>query len=139
MQQILVGVDGSRESRAALKTALELAAARKSLVRVVCVVPPFEVFAADFVTIPQQRDAWAKGAKALVDGFAAEASGAGVPVETEVAHGLIAETLARLAEAPEVEMIVVGHRGRGAIARLMVGSVADRLVQIAPKPVLVVR
>ena len=34
---------------------------------------------------------------------------------------------------------VVGHRGRNAVARALLGSVADRLVQICPKPVLVVR
>ena len=139
MQQILVGVDGSKESRAALKTAIELAAARKSLVRMVCVIPPFEAFAADFVTIPEQREAAAKAAKELVSGLAAEVRDSGAPVETEVAHGLPAETLAKIATAPEVDMVVVGHRGRGAIARLMVGSVADRLVQIATKPVMIVR
>jgi nucleotide-binding universal stress UspA family protein len=36
-------------------------------------------------------------------------------------------------------MVVVGHRGRNAVARALLGSVADRLVQISPKPVLVVR
>ena len=138
MQQILVGVDGSRESRAALQTALDLAAARQSMVRMVCVIPPFEAFATDFVTIPAQRDAANAAAKALVTELAAEVRGK-TPVETEVANGPPAETLAKLATAPEVDMIVVGHRGRGAIARLMVGSVADRLVQIAPKPVLIVR
>jgi nucleotide-binding universal stress UspA family protein len=139
MQQILVGVDGSRESRAALRTALDLARARKSLVRMVCVVPPFEAFAVDFITIPQQRDAAQKAARGLVDALAAEVNGFGVPVETQVAHGIPAETLADLAQEPEVEMVVVGHRGRGAMARLMIGSVADRLVQIATKPVLIVR
>jgi nucleotide-binding universal stress UspA family protein len=36
-------------------------------------------------------------------------------------------------------MIVIGHRGIGAARRLLLGSVADGLLQAAPKPVLIVR
>lgn len=50
-----------------------------------------------------------------------------------------AEALAELAREPDVDLVVVGHRGRSAMARALLGSVADRLVQISPKPVLVVR
>ena len=45
----------------------------------------------------------------------------------------------RYAQSGDVEMVVVGHRGRGAIKRMLLGSVADRLVQICPKPGLIVR
>jgi nucleotide-binding universal stress UspA family protein len=38
-----------------------------------------------------------------------------------------------------VQLVAVGHRGRGAIRRALLGSVADALVQICPKPVLVAR
>jgi len=62
-----------------------------------------------------------------------------ITVDTVIPSGPPAETLARMASAPDVELVVVGHRGRGAIARVLLGSVADRLVQISPKPVLVSR
>jgi nucleotide-binding universal stress UspA family protein len=55
------------------------------------------------------------------------------------AVGPAAEALAELAQAPDIQMVVVGHHGRGAVKRLLLGSVAQRLVQISPKPVLVVR
>jgi nucleotide-binding universal stress UspA family protein len=60
-------------------------------------------------------------------------------VETIVEPGAPAETLAELAKAGEVDLVVVGHRGRNALSRALMGSVADRLVQICSKPVLVVR
>ncbi len=57
----------------------------------------------------------------------------------EIGDGSPAEVLAALSAQPEVDMVVIGHRGRGMLSRLLIGSVADRLVQISPKPVLVVR
>jgi nucleotide-binding universal stress UspA family protein len=55
-----------------------------------------------------------------------------------VAGGPAAATLAWVAKGRDVDLVVVGHRGRGVLARLLMGSVADRLVQICSKPVLVV-
>jgi nucleotide-binding universal stress UspA family protein len=62
----------------------------------------------------------------------------GVRIETMTATGAISETLAQTAGA-WADLVVVGHRGRGAVKRMLLGSVADQLVQISPKPVLVVR
>jgi|1185.fasta_scaffold112984_1 nucleotide-binding universal stress UspA family protein len=139
MKQILVGVDGSKESRAALATAVDLAAARKSLVRLACVVAPFDAFSPDAIAFPEQLEAHREAARAIVDELAQQFGKQGVPIETQVIDGLAAEKLATLAQQPEVELVVVGHRGRSAVSRILIGSVADRLVQICPKPVLVVR
>jgi nucleotide-binding universal stress UspA family protein len=62
-----------------------------------------------------------------------------LPVDIVVEPGAPAATLAELAARLAVDLVVVGHRGRGTLKRLLVGSVADRLVQISPKPVTVVR
>ncbi len=51
----------------------------------------------------------------------------------------IARTLADMADSGGFDVVVVGHRGRGAVRRALLGSVADRLVQISNRPVLVVR
>jgi nucleotide-binding universal stress UspA family protein len=37
------------------------------------------------------------------------------------------------------DLIVVGSRGRGAVKRLLLGSVSDRIAHLAPVPVLIVR
>jgi nucleotide-binding universal stress UspA family protein len=66
-------------------------------------------------------------------------AGAGASVETRLEWGPPAETLANLAEQEGFDVVAVGHRGRGAVQRLLVGSVADRLAQISRKPVLVCR
>ncbi|MFL5419781.1 MAG: universal stress protein, partial [Myxococcales bacterium] len=46
---------------------------------------------------------------------------------------------ADLAASDNFDLIVVGHRGRGGVTRVLLGSVADRLLQISPRPVLVAR
>ena len=54
-------------------------------------------------------------------------------------QGSPAETISALAEEEGFDLVVVGSRGRNAVARLFLGSVADRLVHICKKPVLIVR
>ncbi len=61
----------------------------------------------------------------------------GVDVDTQVLTGGPAEALSDAAHAPDVGMVVVGSRGRGAVARVLLGSVTSRLVHISTKPVLV--
>jgi universal stress protein A len=50
-----------------------------------------------------------------------------------------ADAIADYAWQAKVELIVIGTHGRGAIAHLFMGSVAERVVRIAPCPVLTVR
>ena len=54
-------------------------------------------------------------------------------------EGPAAERIAEVAERDNYDLVVVGSRGRNAVARLFLGSVADRLVHICKKPVLVAR
>src|SRR5262249_45829692 len=63
----------------------------------------------------------------------------GVPVDSATLTGPIAPSLADLAGSGGFDLVVVGHRGRGGVRRALLGSVANRLVQISPRPVLVVR
>jgi len=53
--------------------------------------------------------------------------------------GTPAESLAELADTGGYDLIVVGSKGRGAVARMLIGSTTDRLVHISRKPILVVR
>ena len=136
MKQILVGVDGSKESRAAAKKAAEIAINSKEMLRLVCVVPPIQVFT-NVISSPHDVERQRAAATEIVAEVAKEITG--VQVETEIGEGIPTEVLATLAAKPDVDMVVVGHRGRSNLSRLLIGSVADRLVQISPKPVLVVR
>jgi nucleotide-binding universal stress UspA family protein len=138
MRKILAGVDGSPESRAAAHKAAELARALGAQLLIAYAVAPFPPHSPlNYV------EGWDLAERKYATELLRELEGtcrreAGT-VETTTVAGTAAEALAELARAPDIDLVVVGHRGRGAVERLLLGSVADRLVQISPKPVLVVR
>jgi nucleotide-binding universal stress UspA family protein len=82
-----------------------------------------------------QRE-WAQRA---VDERVGAARAAGVAARGVVHVGAPAEAIVRTAEAEKAVMIVMGTHGRGGFQRLMLGSVADRVLRTATCPVLVVR
>ncbi len=135
MKQILVGVDGSPESRAAVDYASKLARETgRGLVLAYVAEPPLPM---DLV--PMQSDEELRlWAQKVLDGFASRAARTGLSVTTAVLSGPVAETLAEAALEASIDFVVVGHRDRSAVTRALLGSVADRLAQISPKPLLLV-
>jgi nucleotide-binding universal stress UspA family protein len=141
MNRILVGVDGSNESRAAASFAANLATATGAQLILAGIA-----FASDPLADPEwkvrlrgfEEEDTARTLK-MVKGMAAEVARPEQAVETIVETGSPAAALAELAARMNVDLVVVGHRGRGSIKRMLMGSVADRLVQICSKPVTVVR
>lgn len=141
MKRILVGVDGSKESREAAKFAADIARTTQAQLVIASAVPGVASTESspELVALAEERaQREREQANAMVKEIAASL-GKGLAIETQVITGAPAITLADQARAGDVEMVVVGHRGRNAVARALLGSVADRLVQISSKPVLVVR
>lgn len=60
-------------------------------------------------------------------------------LRTEVAFGDPAREIVRFADEQDVDHVVVGNHGRDGVARVLLGSVAERVVRRAPMPVTVVR
>ena len=141
MKRILVGVDGSPEAAAAVDKASEIARAIKADVLLAYVVPHHpppgpETYAPELVRDDKLEHGYAA---AVLRDCETRCTTAGVAVDSMTRTGPVAETLADLAESRGVDLVVVGHRGRGGVRRALLGSVADRLVQISSRPVLVVR
>jgi nucleotide-binding universal stress UspA family protein len=136
--RVVVGVDGSPESCAALTFAVTEARLRDLPLRVVCAWAPSpstyvgEAFTATpdaFVGAEQHADDVVREALArvphddvAVEAFAVEGDAAGVLVE----------------QASDAELLVVGSRGLGAAKRLVLGSVSTEVAQRAPCPVTIV-
>jgi nucleotide-binding universal stress UspA family protein len=59
-------------------------------------------------------------------------------IELRTGSGDVAQSLIDIAAGNSVEMIVLGRRGRGQLAGLLLGSVSQKLVSLAPRAVVVV-
>ena len=136
MKRILVAVDGSEPSLKAVRMAAEAAVRFGAKLTLVHVVPrlllPPDVYGLTIAAVEKEHRAYAEQ---LLDQALAEAQLAGVEASTTVLFGAPAESIAEEAAAAGVGMVVVGSRGHGAVARVFLGSVSDRLVHISPKPV----
>ena len=135
MKRILVAVDGSAPAQRAARTAAELASATGARLTLACVLEPI------FLTMdaPEGLSAsWVEAERSRADQLlAAAAKDIGGAPQVLVLSGAAAEALAE--EAQGYDLVVVGSRGRNAAARVLLGSVSDRLLHLSPKPVLVVR
>jgi nucleotide-binding universal stress UspA family protein len=84
------------------------------------------------------EQAWRDGALTQLAALAAQRALAPDAVVTAVATGSPADEIARYASAHAADAIVLGSHGHGLVRRFLLGSVADRLVRLAPCPVLIV-
>ncbi len=141
---VVVGVDGSAESKAAVAYALRNAAARGESVRAVTAVPEPEMWATGYgvVMLPPVSELLPeaqKTAQEVVDAVVSELgeTASGVSVTVEAVAGPPAQVL--LDAAADATELVVGHRGRGGIRSALLGSVGLSCVLHAPGPVTVVR
>ncbi len=142
MRRIVVGVDGSQDSAAALHFALEEAALRGATVRVVRAFDPPESLAIwQGLVEPPSLEAVAARLEDLtretVDAVTGKPeTAADVPVEVRAIRGEPGKVL--VDQARDADMLVLGHRGHGAFAGITLGSVGLRCVLHAPCPVTIV-
>lgn len=144
---IVVGVDGSAASRAALRWAAEEARLRGAALVALhawAYVPPPPIGEPGMIPIPAgdlagQLEAERMAAQAELEAALADAFPEGVPdlVEPRLVEGDAAEALER--EGASADLLVVGSRGRSGLASVLLGSVTRHVVDHAPCPVVVVK
>jgi nucleotide-binding universal stress UspA family protein len=141
MATVVVGVDGSDPARAALEFAAAEAALRQARLRVVCAweVPP-AVYASGYAP-GLDESAW-DDLRAGAENVARQAAEIaqklqpGIECDAHAAAGQPAELL--IDESRRADLVVVGNRGRGGFASLLLGSVSQQVVHHAACPVTVV-
>lgn len=139
MTNLVVGVDGSAGSTKAVALAVEIAAGLKCLVVLAHVLPLPAPMSPEVIIPLAWLDDLAAAGKVMLSEAAEQCAKAGVQSESRTLEGPPDQALAKLASQLGSELIAVGSRGRGPVSRLLLGSVADRLVQTAGRPVLVAR
>jgi nucleotide-binding universal stress UspA family protein len=73
----------------------------------------------------------------LVD-VKARAGGLGLSVQSRIATGIPSEEVLAVARAEDVELVVVGTRGKTGLEHILLGSTAERIIRMAPCPVVAV-
>ena len=142
--RVLIAYDGSQGATAAIALAESIAWPDDSHIRVVTVVEPI---------LMAMSGPWERGAGYTpeLDGVITESANdmmrkavdrlasSGRSVDGQVLRGRAASAIADDARAFQADLVIVGSRGHGAIASLLLGSVSSEIVDHAPCPVLVAR
>ena len=138
--RILVPTDGSPKGKRAVEHALELAAVHDAEVHALYAVDTASYAGTGMeATWAGIGDLLREDAEEAVEQVKALAGGTDVAVETRVVEGAPGREIVRYATDAGCDLIVMGTHGRGGIDRLLLGSVAERVVRRSPVPVLTVR
>lgn len=141
-KRILIATDGSDKSKKAAEEGVELAKALGAQVIVLNVVNEVVIASAVRQLGADRKEVEAKlkdaGSKA-VDAIKEMATKSGVPVDTIVRIGAPANAVIDVAGAEKADLIVMGSHGESGAAKLLIGSVVQKVLYWATIPVLVVR
>lgn len=134
---ILVPTDGSAGMEGVLTHAADLARVHDATIHALYVID-----ATSFTGLPMETS-W-EGIRGMLEERGetsleeVERVVTDVPVETTTVEGTPSREIVRFATENPIDAVVMGTHGRGGIDRLLLGSVAERVVRGAPVPVLTV-
>jgi len=143
LKSIVVATDGSKYSAAAASEAIGIAKRNNSKLTVIAVVPAELATPMDIDVVMSQRELIAEkemhvaeqNAKAVKEAAQKE----GVSVQAFVMSGKPADAVIETAKEKDADLIVVGSHGRTGLERLLMGSVAERIIVLSDRAVLVVK
>jgi nucleotide-binding universal stress UspA family protein len=140
-KKILLAIDGSAHAEKALKYARDLALRDGAQVIVVHAFQPLPSYhvspgetwgdkiVARHITVGRE----------LADEAGQKLQAAGIDVIVEVLEGPAADAILRVADTRQPDLIVMGSRGHGELASLLLGSVSHRVLAHTQVPVLIVK
>lgn len=135
-QHFLIPLDFSECANQALEYAMTLAKklqARLTLAHVVYLPKMVEV---DIAPYQEQLEA---GAMQAMETNLKRVQDAGLEVDIVTVHGVPFREIVELARDRDVDLIIMGTHGHTGLQHVFLGSVAEKVVRLAPCPVLVVR
>lgn len=137
-KNILVPTDGSEYTKVAVKKAMELAKLDGGKVTALYVLDQTILTSMPMDTaVMNVYTTLEKEGKAAVDFVRDLGEKEGVPVELAIKEGTPVKVI--LDESPNYDIIVMGTLGRTGMSKLLMGSVAERVVRASMCPVMVVR
>jgi nucleotide-binding universal stress UspA family protein len=145
-QRILVATDGSKLSKKAVSTAIDLAAVCGAELVALKVVPRYPQgyfeggIALQASDVQLVEKMWAEEAQAIVDGVKKTATTKGVATKALVVKSdVVSDALLAAAKKHDCDLIVMASHGRKGIKRLLLGSETQHVLTHAPIPVLILK
>ncbi len=139
IKKLMVGVDGSEQSNKAFEHALTLARWSGAELHAVAVIHGPDI---EMSEPPEREQLVARSRERLegiLSGLRQRATEEDITLATHLLEGHPVEQLLELAWQTSVDHLVLGHRSKGLFERLLMGSVAKRVVDFARCTVTVVR
>mgnify|MGYP001791533588 FL=1 len=143
--KILVGIDGSAHSVAALAHAIDIAQTENASLTLITALQPYPLYgmvgiegALPAVEFDPGLDAALKAdARGVLDAAAATVP-ADVACEARLVDGRVTDVLLDAIRSGNHDLVAIGSRGRGDITSMVLGSVSHNLIHHSPVPVLLV-
>lgn len=136
LKKILVATDGSKFSKAAASKAIDFA---KSYGGELIVISVVDLPAEFYGEAPQVVDNMVKKAAGYVEDVKKEAGAAGIKTETFVREAEAYKAITDIAKEENAGTIVMGSHGRSGLKRLLMGSVAEKVIGLSHCPVLIAK
>jgi len=152
-ERILIATDGSKHSEGAARLGVDLARRSQGTVAICYVAdiggylplgsisPPFGdvgSYALDPAVFGALRESAREAGERAAERVEAMAKAAGVRSERRILEGNPAAEIIRLAKDESMDIIVIGSIGKSGLEKILMGSVAEKVVHSSPVPVLVV-
>ncbi len=135
MKKILVGFDGSEGSEQALNKAMMLIEEYGELILLAIIPSPRDKAFVDIGAYDKLK----RRAENLISGAIADIGEHEFTIRGLVEEGDAAAKIIDVSNREKVDLIVLGSKGASEIGGYLIGSVANKVVQYAHKPVMVVR
>ena len=140
-QRFLVPLDFSEYANQALDYAIHLASKLGARLTLLHIVQPLALGGVDMgVTLPYtyMQDLEAEIMRSMND-YLERVTAAGLEGEIVVVHGVPFHEIIATAKSQQADLIVMGTHGRTGFQHVLLGSVAEKVVRLAPCPVLIAR
>ncbi len=141
LKRIVVGLDGSDHAAAALDWAISVAKPiGAEIVAVSALHVPVYAFDPYAIALPLEYDPeWRAAMKqAFEEEWCKPLRESGLRYRMEMKDGRPASVIAEVADAVDADLVLVGRRGRGGVAELLLGSVSHELSHHCKRPVLLI-
>ena len=137
-KNILVAVDGSEHALKAAQVAGDMARSMEANLRVVTVYEPLPSYLGEPYLQRAISECLSQAQTILKEALNEIGSIPG-ELETEILEGSVAEAILTILETRNIDLVVMGTRGRGRLVSALLGSQSQKVVQLAPCPVLLMR